>query len=166
MTDREFFISRRPEEFKMFQEVLRALPADKIAYKPHDRSPSAAQIMWMIAKEHETCVHLLDEGRAEWKDAPPPSSADEIITLFEKNWREIDRRLGSLDDAAWARKAQFIYQGKVVDESPVGQSLWFMLFDAIHHRGQLTAYLRPMGGKVPEVYGPSGDTQKEKEKVA
>jgi hypothetical protein len=45
MTDREFFISRRPEEFKMFQEVLRAIPADKLGYKPHDRSPSAAQII-------------------------------------------------------------------------------------------------------------------------
>ena len=35
--------------------------------------------------------------------------------------------------------------------------VWGMFFDAIHHRGQLTTYLRPMGGKVPSIYGPSGD---------
>jgi uncharacterized damage-inducible protein DinB len=35
--------------------------------------------------------------------------------------------------------------------------LWGLLFDAVHHRGQLSAYIRPMGGKVPSIYGPSGD---------
>ena len=38
--------------------------------------------------------------------------------------------------------------------------LWFILFDAIHHRGQLTVYIRPMGGTVPGVYGPSGDSRR------
>jgi len=35
--------------------------------------------------------------------------------------------------------------------------LWIALFDAVHHRGQLSTYIRPMGGKVPSIYGPSGD---------
>ena len=39
----------------------------------------------------------------------------------------------------------------------VGGLLWLALFDAVHHRGQLTTYIRPMGGKVPSVYGPSAD---------
>ena len=59
-----------------------------------------------------------------------------------------------MDDAAWDKKAQFYYQGKMVSEQPAGQFLWFILFDVIHHRGQLSAYLRPMGGKVPAIYGP------------
>jgi uncharacterized damage-inducible protein DinB len=158
MTDREFFISRRPEEFKMFQEVLRAMPADKLGYKPHDRSPSAAQIMWMIAKEQEACVQALDNGKVEWQDVAPPT-APEILSTFEKHWQALDDRLQKADDKLWNRNAQFVYEGKVVDEQPVGKALWFMLFDAIHHRGQLTAYLRPMGGRVPAVYGPSADTQ-------
>jgi uncharacterized damage-inducible protein DinB len=162
MTDREFFISRRADEFKMFQEVLRALPADKIDYKPHDRSPSAAQIMWVIAKENEGCVQMLDEGRMEWKDDTPPA-ASEIVKAFEQHWRAVDDRLKRIDDATWGRKGQYVYKGKVVGEQPIGEALWFMLFDGIHHRGQLTTYIRPMGGKVPAVYGPSGDT---KEKAA
>jgi uncharacterized damage-inducible protein DinB len=161
MTDREFFISRRPEEYKMFAEVLRAIPADKVTYKPHDRSPSAAQIMWMIAKEQEACVEAIDKGKVEWKDTTPPA-ADQIITAFEKSWKALDDRLKNVDDKLWSKKGQFLYDGKVVDESPIGQALWFMLFDAIHHRGQLTAYLRPMGGRVPAVYGPSADTQEDK----
>ena len=40
---------------------------------------------------------------------------------------------------------------------PIGSLAWATLFDLIHHRGQLTMYIRPMGGKVPSVYGPSAD---------
>jgi uncharacterized damage-inducible protein DinB len=47
----------------------------------------------------------------------------------------------------------------MVSEQPIGGFLWFILFDAIHHRGQLSAYIRPMGGKVPAIYGPSGDSR-------
>jgi uncharacterized damage-inducible protein DinB len=62
-----------------------------------------------------------------------------------------------MDDASWNRTAQFYYKSRLVSEQPVGQFLWYILFDAIHHRGQLSAYLRPMGAKVPSIYGPSGD---------
>jgi uncharacterized damage-inducible protein DinB len=44
-----------------------------------------------------------------------------------------------------------------MSEQPIGQFLWFIHFDAIHHRGQLSAYLRPMGANVPAIYGPSAD---------
>jgi uncharacterized damage-inducible protein DinB len=43
-------------------------------------------------------------------------------------------------------------------EQPLGDLLWFFFFDAIHHRGQLSTYIRPMGGKVPSIYGPSADS--------
>jgi len=46
-----------------------------------------------------------------------------------------------------------------VSEQPVGQFLWLILFDGIHHRGQLSAYMRPMGGTVPSIYGPSADSR-------
>ena len=39
----------------------------------------------------------------------------------------------------------------------MGDFLWYLFFDAIHHRGQLSTYIRPMGGQVPSIYGPSGD---------
>ena len=52
---------------------------------------------------------------------------------------------------------QFVMDGRVYVEVPLGQMFWIGLFDAIHHRGQLSVYLRPMGGRVPSIYGPSAD---------
>ena len=60
-----------------------------------------------------------------------------------------------MDEAAWTKPASSSSGGKVVMEQPAGEFLWMLFFDAIHHRGQLAAYLRPMGGKVPSIYGPS-----------
>ena len=70
---------------------------------------------------------------------------------------ELLEKVAALDDASQIRNAQFLYQGQVVMEKPMMEFLWDFMFDAIHHRGQLSAYLRPMGGKVPSIYGPSAD---------
>jgi len=70
---------------------------------------------------------------------------------------EIADRLGSIDEAAWTDQAKFLFEQQLVMEAPRVQMAWMMLRDSIHHRGQLSTYLRPMGSKVPAIYGPSAD---------
>jgi uncharacterized damage-inducible protein DinB len=156
MTLREFFLERQKAEFPVFMRVLKGLPADRLGYKPHDRSPSAEQLVWTLAGEFKVCVDVVTENKGEWKVIPPPP-LNEMLTTFERSSNELADRVAKMDEAAWNRTAQFYYGGKVVSEQPVGTFLWFILFDAIHHRGQLSTYLRPMGGKVPAIYGPSAD---------
>jgi len=57
----------------------------------------------------------------------------------------------------WKRTAKLYVGEQLIMEQPLGEFLWYLFFDAIHHRGQLSTYIRPMGGKVPQIYGPSGD---------
>lgn len=156
MTLREFYIERRQLEFPVFMRVLKALPKDCLNYKPHDRSPSAEQLVWTLTSELRSCLEVVNENKAEWKPLPPPP-LDEMLRLFEQWSNELTERISKMDEASWNRTAQFYVNGKVVLEQPVSTFLWFILFDAIHHRGQLSAYLRPMGGKVPSIYGPSAD---------
>lgn len=156
MTLREFFIERRRAELPAFLRVLKALPNDAADYKPHERNPTAQQIVWTLTNELKACVDVVTQNRAEWKPLPPPP-LPEMIQLFEQRSNELIDAVSKMDEKSWDRIAQFYYNGKVVSEQPVGQFLWFILFDAIHHRGQLAAYLRPMGGKVPSIYGPSAD---------
>src|SRR5262249_53919438 len=51
MTNREFYVERRRAEVPVFLKVLKALPADRLSYKPHDRCPSAEQLVWTLASE-------------------------------------------------------------------------------------------------------------------
>ncbi len=156
MTQREFYLKRRRIEQPVFLKVLRAIPADKMQYKPHERSPTAEQLVWTLTSELRSGVEAAKEGRTEWRTEPAPP-LDKMLSEFEAWYGELMDRVEAMDDAAWDGKAQFYYQGKMVSEQPVSEFLWMIFFDAIHHRGQLTTYLRPMGSKVPAIYGPSGD---------
>lgn len=158
MTLREFYLERRRAEFPIFMKVLNALPADRLDYKPHDRSPSAEQIVRTMTMELQACVDAATKRRAEWTPAPPRPFR-EMLDLFQQWYGELTDAVSKMDDASWDQTAQFFYGGKMVSEQPISQFLWFIHFDAIHHRGQLTTYLRPMGGTVPAVYGPSADSR-------
>ncbi|HTR67612.1 MAG TPA: DinB family protein [Terriglobales bacterium] len=156
MSNREFYVQCRQTERPVFLKVLKALPADKLNYKPHDRSPSAEQLVWTLTNELKSAIDAVVEKRAEWKSIPAPP-LDEMIALFEKYSNELTERVSAIDDSAWDSNASFFYNGQKVSEQPISQFLWMIHFDAIHHRGQLSAYIRPMGGKVPAIYGPSAD---------
>jgi uncharacterized damage-inducible protein DinB len=156
MTTREFYLQRRQAEMPAFLRVLKALPKDQLSYKPHERSPSAEQLVWTLTGELQSCIDVATSHRAEWLTLPPPP-LEEMLELFEQRAHELVERVSDMDEPSWEKFAQFYYQGKLVNEQPASEFLWMVHFDAIHHRGQLSAYLRPMGAKVPAIYGPSAD---------
>jgi uncharacterized damage-inducible protein DinB len=157
VSTREFMIARRNAEFPAFQRVLDALPRDHWAYKPHERSPSAGSLVWTLATETKACCDLIQQGHIDWQVGAPPEDPDEVKRLHDSHYQELTRLVSHLDSDAWARNGQLRAGGKTMMEMPLGDLLWFFFFDAIHHRGQLSTYIRPMGGRVPAIYGPSGD---------
>jgi uncharacterized damage-inducible protein DinB len=159
MSTREFFVRRFKVERPAFEKVIRALPNEKIDYKPHERNSSAGDIAWFLAQELRALVDMLETGEIQWKQVPTPSSLDEIAAAYKSAADDMEKALSSADDARWEQDGKMYFGGKLMKTAPIGETLWDFWFDAIHHRGQLTAYLRPMGGKVPPVYGPTADTK-------
>ena len=97
-------------------------------------------------------IDALESGKAEWSPAPTPATMKEIVETYEKQSASIAERLAALPDAKWAGTLSFF--GTDRQASPMA---WSFLFDIVHHRGQITTYLRPMGSTVPQIYGPSAD---------
>jgi uncharacterized damage-inducible protein DinB len=157
MSLHEFLKSRRKAEHPAFIKVLKALPQDQFDYRPHERSPSAAEIVWTLTQEAKACCDLIDSGEINWVPQPLPGDPDAILSAFEAHEAALDDRIARLTDAGWQSKGRLLMGGKLYREAPVGEFLWYLFFDAIHHRGQLSTYIRPMGGQVPSIYGPSGD---------
>jgi uncharacterized damage-inducible protein DinB len=81
-----------------------------------------------------------------------------MIDTYEADHDNLATQLHTLDDGGWNHPA-WLLQGteEILLKDTVGGLLWIALFDFVHHRGQLSTYIRPMGGKVPSIYGPSGD---------
>jgi len=157
LTNLEFCIARRKAELPAFVRVLKALPAERLDYRPDPKGRTAAELAWLLAAEEAGLVALLETGTIDWKEQSPPASVDEIVAAYERNAAAASERLARLDEAGWQKKGRFLMGGAAVWEDTVGEMVWGFLFDAIHHRGQLSTYLRPMGGKVPSIYGPSAD---------
>ena len=153
----EFFMTRRKAERAAFVKVLRAVPQDERDYKPEPKSRSAAELAWVIATEEEDLGHLLANGVIDWAPSTPPATMEEIVAHYEKHAAAVDAGLAKLDEAGWAKPGKFMVGGNTVWEDTVQGLFWGFLLDGVHHRGQLSVYLRPMGSKVPAIYGPSAD---------
>jgi uncharacterized damage-inducible protein DinB len=76
----------------------------------------------------------------------------EVLSAYQKQSATMERRWQELPTGRWEGKLDFF--GNERAASPMA---WSFLFDIVHHRGQITTYLRPMGSKVPQIYGPSAD---------
>ncbi|MEA2238122.1 MAG: hypothetical protein QOC81_2846 [Thermoanaerobaculia bacterium] len=157
MSNLKFYAKQWEKDNAAFGRVLRALPAGNLDYKPHERSSSAGNIAWQIAEELRSLSDLIDTGVVNWETNPRPSTLDEIVAAYEANASRHRDRLNAIDDSKWASEGRMLYGGHEVMKATVGDICWSFFLDAIHHRGQLSAYIRPMGGKVPSIYGPSAD---------
>ncbi len=157
MSTREYFAQRLGSELKAFNAVTRALPGDRLDYKPHEKNTSAGDLAWQVAVEMSQLPELFRNGEIRWEGSETPKSVDEIADAMERATKDALEAAQNVDDARWSSQAKFIYKGKVAWENSVENMAWEFLLDMIHHRGQLTAYLRPMGGKVPSCYGPTAD---------
>jgi DinB family len=153
---REYFRECFESETPRFVRVLKAVPADKADYRPHPRSTSAGDLVWLLASELRDACEVVDHGAVSYVPRPAPP-IPEAIAAYERNAADLRQRLASLDDGRWDTQAKFLVDGNVAWETSLGDMLFGFLFDAIHHRGQLSTYLRPMGAKVPAIYGPSAD---------
>jgi hypothetical protein len=108
MTLLEFLQQRWISESPAFQGVFEALPLSEFAYRPHERSPSAAQILWTPALEAKACSDLIDTGQSDWAPDPPPAEPEKIVAAFERYRSELGERLGGLDESRWENMARFL----------------------------------------------------------
>ena len=157
MTSLEYCRKQRKQELAKFVNVLKAVPQGRRDYRPDPKARTAAELAWVLAAEEMALVSLLDTGVVEWKEAAPPARVEDIVAAFEKGAAAVNEKLDRLDEAGWAKTGRFLMGDAPAWEAPIEDFVWGFLLDAIHHRGQLATYLRPMGSKVPSIYGPSAD---------
>jgi uncharacterized damage-inducible protein DinB len=156
VTDQNFFFQKWDREVPKFDAVMDALPIDRLDYRPHPKSRSAAEMVTHLTREQEMLVGMIDNGTIDYQDRPAEDFG-QMRALWKKSTAELRNRLRNLDDAGWNRPVKFYLGGKLINETTTSEMLWGFLLDMIHHRGQLSTYIRPMGGRVPSIYGPSAD---------
>jgi hypothetical protein len=84
MNTREFLIGCFKAERPKFERVLRAVPPDKLAYRPHPRSSCAGEIVWLLASELSDACVIVDRGEIDFVLPPAPATLDESIAAYER----------------------------------------------------------------------------------
>lgn len=160
---------RRPSEKNQFLDtfrrehattvrVLRALPPGQGNFKPHERSQSPRELAFTFTMEQKLIsLAIQDQLKLGGGMPKPPDDYDAIVDQFEKDFTDLVALIERTPEAKLYTTVKFpTGPGKMGDYTKLAFA-WFMLFDQIHHRGQFTVMLRMAGGKVPSIYGPSGD---------
>jgi uncharacterized damage-inducible protein DinB len=157
-TPKQMFADVYKREHATTLKVLRAFPAEQASYQPHERSNSALQLAWTFVVENNVALAALRGPlKLEGRFPPPPPSFGDVIAAYEASAKELMDTLERTPESRLDETVKFFTGPKQMGDYPVGELLWFMLLDSVHHRGQLSVYLRCAGGKVPSIYGPSAD---------
>lgn len=140
-------------------KVLRAFPADQADFKPHERSNSARRLATTFVLEQRLMLRALkgEPVLSESVSAGMPHEWNELLDSFEQTGQEVIELLRNPENANLAGTATFFVAPKQTGEIPLEAFVESMLHDQIHHRGQMSVYVRMAGGKVPSIYGPSAD---------
>ena len=152
----DFFLPRLISEHATTKKVLLAVPSDKGDYKPHPTSRSALKLSGHLAVVEMWFLDAVIEHVFKQDVPPMPSELKpgaEIVRWYEENFAQRIPRLEGLTGEHLATPVDYL--GLLHD--PAVAYLSYAIRHSVHHRGQLSAYLRPMGAKVPAIYVESAD---------
>ena len=152
------FLSTYKREHATTLKLLRAFPEDKQDLRPAERSSSAEKIAWtFVAEEIMMLKAIRGESVFGTGAIKSPGSWNAIIDMFEEKHAEIVRELESRSSETLTNKVGFFLGPRQPGDFPAMDFLWMLLFDQIHHRGQLSVYIRVAGAKLPSIYGATAD---------
>jgi uncharacterized damage-inducible protein DinB len=158
----EMFATLWQDEFPATCQVLAAVKDDTRDYRPDPKSRTAWQLAAHIATSDLWFIDCIKNGRFHFdreqakKAEDGFSNINDIVEFYKRSFPEKLRALASMPGTDMIETIDFFNLMKRSRASWIG----FANNHSIHHRGQLAAYLRPMGSKVPNIYGPSADAEK------
>lgn len=157
MDHKEFFIKQWEKEAVATRKVISRIPQNRCDYRADPKARTAREIAWLIVHEEAVLVDGLEKGAIEWVEFPVPAQVSEIVARYDREHDVNTKRLHSLPAARFEETIPFLWNGQEAAREIGYDVAWGFLLDQIHHRGQLSTYLRPMGAKVPSIYGRSAD---------
>ncbi len=162
MSNKEFFLKTLEAETPIFERVFKAIPFENLEYKPDPKSKTAMELSRMMTGEITMLSMLADTGVVDVAQEAGDASLNDFLAIasaFVAGAHTLKAKLTEMSDEKWETGSAKMTMGeKAVWEDTLHGMTWGFLLDLIHHRGQISTYIRAMGGKVPSIYGPSADS--------
>jgi uncharacterized damage-inducible protein DinB len=143
-------------EHQTTKRVIEAIPLDKGDYRPDNICKTALELAWHIVAAEKRFLSGISAGAFDFNPIHRPESVTNsagITRVFGESFAANLAKIEKLSGEQLARMIDF----RGMFQLPAVSFIQVTLNHTIHHRGQLSMYLRPMGAKVPSIYGESYD---------
>ena len=143
-------------EHRITKSIIAAIPRDKGGYRPDAISKTAMELAWHIVVTEMRFLDAVPAGAFDLSPRPCPDAignSEALTGWYTENFEPRVEKLATLSNEQLLKIVDF----RGMFQMPAVMYLDFILHHSIHHRGQLSMYLRPMGAKVPSIYGESYD---------
>jgi uncharacterized damage-inducible protein DinB len=155
----DIFLPTLLREHGTTKKVLAAIPEDKGEYSPEPVARTAGDLAWHIASAEMMFMDAVINGKFQIPPAPRPEAIrtpPDILGWYAENFEQRVAVLKALSGEDLVRIVDF----RGFMQVPAVTYLNVLVVHSAHHRGQLSTYLRPMGGQVPAIYGESYDSRR------
>jgi uncharacterized damage-inducible protein DinB len=154
---RDYMLDALRREQPVTQRVVEAIPVDKGDYRPDAVGKSALELAWHIVGAEHRFMDAVVTGTFDFSNSGRPAdltNSAEVARWYAGTFQDDISRLAALS----AEQLMKIVDFRGIFQLPAVVYLHTASIHSIHHRGQLSMYLRPMGAKVPAIYGESYDS--------
>jgi uncharacterized damage-inducible protein DinB len=160
----ELFAAELEREAPASRRVLERVPEGKGDWKPHEKSMPLGYLAGLVATMPSWVTMTIKQDNLDLQPKEgkgpqtSPGTGPERLKAFEEALAGAREALaGTSDEFLLTTRWQLLVAGAVVADTPRHQMVRDCINHMVHHRGQLTVYLRLLGASVPSVYGPSAD---------
>ena len=155
---KEMILHTWDQEHQTTLRLLEAYPQDKLDLKPHEKLRSARELAWVIVNSEPWMINGILTGKFGSEEGPkPPETMKDILNEYRKTHKDMVDKVKKMNDNDFNRSIKFFVGPNQMRDVKIADLLTFMVRDQIHHRGQLSVYLRIADGKMPSIYGPTAD---------
>jgi uncharacterized damage-inducible protein DinB len=163
MTISEMLLPEFDQEMSSTRKMLECVPEDKFGWKPHEKSMSLGRLASHVAEMPGWASATINQDKLELTPGMKPYQAEtrsQLLSDFDKIVAAARASIAGASDEHLGKTWTFIYGGQTVFSQPrVGVLRGMVMSHMIHHRGQLSVYLRLNEVAIPGMYGPSADAK-------
>jgi uncharacterized damage-inducible protein DinB len=155
----QLFLQELNSEYRATRACLEKIPETSFDYKPHPKSMNLGYLALLVAEIPLWVKHMVTDGEIDFVTFKhfAPKTTQELVDHFENNMEAARKALQATNDEALQTPFILKANGQVLYSAPKIVDIGVTLNHWVHHRGQLTVYMRLNDIPVPSIYGPSAD---------
>ncbi len=153
------FLKELEAESTASRKCLERIPESLFSWKPHEKSMTMGYLSLLVAEIPKWITHMLEKSEIDFATFEhfQPKTTAELVEHYDKNMQGAKNALQHASDQALLEPFFLKNHGQIIFSSPKKENIGSSINHLVHHRGQLTVYMRLNNIPVPSIYGPSAD---------